>query len=172
MGNYEIFVTNWQIYTTLFAFFCLIIAGLNVLRQPHLGKAVFFLICAFILDLSAGWVEALAAKNSTDSIEFLVAGEMILFLASMFFMAVSASSLVFYNSQLGLKTYLPALSLGLLGLISIILFIWVFPDGEIINKLRLILPLTAFGYLAVGLATRFCSSAQGYNICFINCNCR
>lgn len=154
MGNYEIFTTTWQIITTLFAFFCLFIASLNVLRQPHLGKAVFFLLSALAFDLLAGWIEALAVENSTTSVEILVMNEMVLFLISMFLMAISASSLVFYNSALGLKTYFPALSLGLLGLISIVLFIWVFPDGEIISKLRIILPLTAFGYLAVGLITR------------------
>ncbi len=154
MGNYEIFTSAWNIALTLFAFGYLLIAGLNVIRQARLGRFAIFLLGAFAFDLAAGWIEALAVENTTGTIETLVTGEMILFLISMCLMSMAASSLIFYNSAISIKTCIPSLSLGVLGLISIILFIWVFPDGEIINKLRIILPLTAFIYLAIGLATR------------------
>ena len=157
MGNYEIFM-QWENYAiTLAAFAYMLVSGLCVVWQKRLGRPVFFLLLALGFDLAAGFVEAKAVENSTGEIELMVMIEMILFLLSMFCMAISASMLVFYNAAWGYKTYIPAWSLGILGLLSIILFIWVFPDGEIINKLRVILPLTAFAYLAVGLIARFSS---------------
>ncbi|MBQ9235268.1 MAG: diguanylate cyclase [Alphaproteobacteria bacterium] len=154
MGNYEIFAQPDALYATLFAFVCLIVAGIIAVREAKLRLPIVLLLCGFALDFAAVWVEAKAVENQSNGVEVLVMFEMILFVLMMFFMAMSASAFAAQGTKLGWVTWLPAWILGGLGVISIVLFTVILPDGEIINKLRIILPLTAFCYLAVGLAAR------------------
>lgn len=155
MGNYEIFAQASSLYATIFALGCLLTAGIYALRDKGLKLPISFLLCAFVVDFFALWIEALAVKQQTGTVELWVLAEMLLFLLAMFFMSLSASAFISYNTpKKSWQAYWPAWSLSGLGLVSIVLFTVIIQDGEIINKLRIILPLASFAYLALGLATR------------------
>lgn len=160
MGNYEIFLQSFDFYIMLFALICLVVAGISTINEPRLKLPITFLLGGFLFDFSAVWIEALAVQSQDNSVALWVMFEMILFLCAMFFMCLAASAFGSSISKNGLRNYLPAFLLGGLGLISIVLFTMIIPDGEIINKLRIILPLTSFAYLAVGLGGQLKSSQK------------
>ena len=155
MGNYEIFAQAPDLYMTIFTLGCLLAAGIYTIRNKSLRLPISFLLGAFAVDFLALWIEALAVKQQGGSVELWVLAEMLLFLLAMCLMSLSASAFIYYNTtKESWQAYLPAWFLSGLGLISIVLFTLIIPDGEIINKLRIILPLASFAYLALGLTTR------------------
>ena len=155
MGYYEIFLQPISKYTTIFSLICLLVAGFCSLRQKELKLPLLFLLSAFVFDFIAVWIEAIAWKNQSDSVELWVMFEMIWFLLAMFCMSMAAAAFVSSTVSRDINAYWPAWALGGLGLILIILFTVIIPDGEIIGQLRTILPLASFAYLAVGLGTKF-----------------
>lgn len=160
MGYYEIFLQPISMYATIFSLICLLVAGLYSLRQNELRLPLIFLLSAFVFDFIAVWIEAIAWKNHGDSVELWVMFELIWFLLAMFCMSMAASAFVSSTVSRDMNAYWPAWVLGGLGLILIILFTVIIPDGEITDQLRTILPLASFAYLAVGLGTKFKSKAK------------
>ena len=160
MGYYEIFLHPNSLYTTVFSLICLLIAGMFSLRQSEIKLPVIFLLSAFVFDFIAVWIEALAWQHQGDSVELWVLFEMIWFLLAMFCMSLAAAAFVSSTSSRDMNAYWPAWVLGGLGLISIILFTVIIPDGEIIGRLRTILPLASFAYLAVGLGSKLKANAK------------
>ncbi len=154
MGNYEIFLQPLGSTATFFALFCLLFSGFCVLKEKALKLPIIFLLSGFLFDFFAVWVEAKAVESQNDSVALWVMFEMILFLFAMFFMSLAASAFVSPNSKFSLKSYSPAFLLGGLGLVSVVLFTIIIPDGEIVNKLRIILPVASFIYLAVGFGAK------------------
>jgi len=154
MGNYEIFSQPISLYITLTSLVFVLISGVCSLRLRSLKLPIVFLLCGLFFDFFAVWIEALAVESPEESVELWVLLEMILFLLAMFFMSLSAASFISSTSKHDINAYWPAWSLGGLGLVSIILFTVIMPDGEVINRLRTILPLASFAYLAVGLGAK------------------
>lgn len=154
MGSYEIFSHAINTNITLFAMFAVIVAGVFSFSEKRLKSSVSFLLWALIFDLSASWVEGWLLKNPTASINFWVMIELVLLLISMFFMSFAATSFASgVTSEVSKYYWIIWLLTGLI-FVSIILFTFVIEDGEIINKLRIILPMTSFAYLSVGLLPR------------------
>lgn len=154
MGSYEIFSYTINTNITLFAMLCILIAGFFSFQEKNLKSPISFLLWALVFDLSASWVEAWLLKNPTASVNFWVMVELVLLLVSMFFMSFAATSFVSgTSSEISKYSWVIWVLSGLI-FISIILFTLIIEDGEIINKLRIILPMTSFTYLAVGLIPR------------------
>ena len=171
MGSYEIFSHAINTNITLFAMFAVIVAGVFSFSEKRLKSSVSFLLWALIFDLSASWVEGWLLKNPTASINFWVMIELVLLLISMFFMSFAATSFASgVTSEVSKYYWIIWLLTGLI-FVSIILFTFVIEDGEIINKLRIILPMTSFAYLSVGLLPRLSwSNKKGASLLLVMSN--
>ena len=169
MGNYEIFSQSYGLMFSLFAFACLFVAGIFAANEDKLFSPISFLLTAFVFDFLGTWFEKLAinAYEQGEGVETYVMFELLLFLISMIFMSLSASSFIAGASSKGNSSNLPVWILGSLGGVTIILFTVIIPAGDIVNNMRLIFPLVSFLYLAVGLASRFSSPhSNGYVLAF------
>ncbi len=168
MGNFEIFSQTGGLTTTLFALACLFVSSVLSAKESRLFSPISFLMTAFVFDFLGTWVEAYAVKafERGEAVEMLVMFELALFLVSMIFMSSAASSFI-SNSSNNSSSGLPVWILGGLGGGAIILFTVILPAGDIVNNMRIIFPLAAFLYLAVGLAARFSTpNSGGYVMAF------
>lgn len=168
MGNFEIFSQANGVIFTLFALLCLFISGFEASKEDKLISPVIFLCLAIVFDFLGSWVEATAieAFDRGEAVETEVMFELILFLLSMIFMSLSASSFISGGNK-NSNTYTPVWILGALGTIAVILFTVVVPSGDITHNMRLIFPLAAFLYLSVGLFSRFSLvNNSGYIVAF------
>ncbi len=168
MGNFEIFSQTGGLTTTIFALACLLVASVLSAKEDRLFSPISFLMTAFVFDFLGTWVEASAVKafERGETIETLVMFELALFLVSLIFMSSAASNFI-SNSSKHTSANLPVWILGGLGGGAVILFTVILPAGDIVNNMRIIFPLAAFLYLAVGLASRFSSpNSGGYVLAF------
>lgn len=169
MGNFEIFSQTNGIIFTVFALGCLFVSGMFASKERRLSSSINFLLLAFVFDFLGTWVEKLAVQVQEYGgwVESYVMSELLLFLMSMIFMSLAASSFISSSKLKGHSASLPVWILGGLGGVAIILFTMIIPAGDIVNNMRLIFPLVSFLYLAVGLGSRFSAvNNSGYILAF------
>ncbi|MCQ2740869.1 MAG: sensor domain-containing diguanylate cyclase [Alphaproteobacteria bacterium] len=167
MGNYEIFSSANNLMSTLFALACLIFAGFCAIKEKKLEQPIKFLMIAFIFDVICAKTEAnvFAAALRGEALETRMMIELFFLLGFTVFMSLAASAFI---ADFSFKSTLPVWILSVLGVVAIVLFTQVITDGNIVNDMRLIFPLSAFLYLMVGLVSRFNQPAKGgYVFAFI-----
>lgn len=149
MGNIEIFAQSQYMITTFLAlgimFFCCVYASLG---QEKLSAAVWLMFAGLLFDFGAnaaafGAAEAYLAGRE---ISFYVIAELLLLLLSMLLLASAAVRLVIK----GVPVLLLGAGLGALGALAAVLFVFVIPDGNIVNNMRRIFPLAGLACLAAG----------------------
>lgn len=150
MGNVDVF--SQQIYS-LITIFTLIILFLSCLyatsQQEKLFSPLWLIFIGVMLDFGANAIAYFAsnAYNAGENISFYVFTELSFSLFAMIFMVMAAMHFLIAGS-----TYVwVCISLGILGLFAVGLFVYLFPDGDIINNMRQIFPMAGSVCLSIGL---------------------
>ena len=148
MGNIEVFNQDSNFLITLFSLLLLLFTCFYDSRREKLFAPVWLLFAGLVIEFCANGVAVQASDiySSGGTIGFYVFTELALLLLAMIFMALAASQLLINN----LPNYLVFIGLSVLGVICIGLFVFIIPDGTMVNKMRQIFPLAGFAYLAVG----------------------
>ncbi len=148
MGNIEVFNQDSNFLITLFSLLLLLFTCFYDSRREKLFAPVWLLFAGLVIEFCANGVAVQASDiySSGGTIGFYVFTELALLLLAMIFMALAASQLLINN----LPNYLVFIGLSVLGVICIGLFVFIIPDGTMVNKMRQIFPLAGFAYLAAG----------------------
>lgn len=149
MGSIEIFSQYHYFLATLSALAVLFFAGIYATAgQDHLFVPLWLMFIGLVLDFGANGAAygGAAAYAQGRDIDFYVFGELVLLLSAMMLMALSATRLMIR----GVSVAWAALAIGLLGLLASYLFVFILPDGSVVNNMRQIFPLAGFACLAAG----------------------
>ncbi|MBE6444964.1 MAG: diguanylate cyclase [Alphaproteobacteria bacterium] len=150
MGNIDIFSQQIYLFTTIFSLLTLFFSCLYATSQQEKFFAPLWLIfIGVIFDFGANAVAYFAtnAYNSGESINFYVFWELSFSLFAMLFLVMASMHFLIAG---GAYTWVN-ISLGVLGLLAIGLFVYWFPDGDIINNMRQIFPIAGSVCLSIGL---------------------
>ena len=153
MGNIEVFNQNYIFLLTLASLGFLLFSCFYASNDSEkLFAPIWMLFIGFITEFCAEGVVARAADVYTQGldIENYVFMELLLLLIAAIFMGMAATSLM-VNSMAG---YIFAGTLGILGIIAVPLFVYILPDGNVVNGMRLIFPLAGFSCVAIGFGAK------------------
>ena len=159
MGSIEIFSSGSNLLVTILSLCLLFFACSYAGAGSAIKTGVWLLFFGFLMEFCGNAVEnqTSLAYAQGQSINFLVLMELLLFLISMILLAVAASQFLVHN--------VPAapliLGIGGLGLFVIVFFIYIAPDGTMVNNMRQIFPLASFAYLAVSFWSQTSSANRG-----------
>lgn len=149
MGSIELFNQNYTFILTLatlgfLLFSCFYASG----DSDKLFAPMWMLFIGLVAEFSAEAIVAAATEIYTQGgeVKSYIFAELILLLVSAIFMGMAAIYLM-VNNTVG---YIFAGALGALGAVAIILFIFIIPDGNVINSMRFIFPLAGFSCVALG----------------------
>lgn len=149
MGNIEIFSQYHHFLTTLLAMGILLFSSIYATAgQDKLFAPLWLMFIGLVLDFGANGAASggAAAYAMGRDIDFYVLSELLLSLLAMLFMALASTRLMIR----GISFAWVAFGLGLLGALAAFLFVFILPDGNIVNNMRQIFPLAGFASLAFG----------------------
>lgn len=149
MGNIEIFSQYHHFLTTLLAMGILLFSSIYATAgQDKLFAPLWLMFIGLVLDFGANGAASggAAAYAMGRDIDFYVLSELLLSLLAMLFMALASTRLMIR----GISFVWVAFGLGLLGALAAFLFVFILPDGNIVNNMRQIFPLAGFASLAFG----------------------
>lgn len=149
MGNIEVFNQNYIFVLTLVSlgfllFSCFYASG----DSDRLFAPMWMLFAGFAAEFGAEAIVAAATEVYAQGggVESYIFAELLLLLVSAIFMGMAATSLMVNN----MAGYIFAGALGALGVVAILLFVFIIPDGNIVNSMRFIFPLAGFACVALG----------------------
>ncbi len=149
MGNIEVFNQNYIFILTLatlgfLLFSCFYASG----DSDKLFAPMWMLFIGFVAEFAAEGIVAAATEVYAQggSVESYIFAELLLLLLAAIFMGMAATSILATN----LASYIFAGAIGALGAIAIALFVFIIPDGNIVNSMRYIFPLAGFACIAIG----------------------
>lgn len=152
MGNISIFNQTSYIVVSYLSLFLLFISCLYVSLENKQSKGIWLLFLGLFIDFISLYI----ARHSSEvyargaSVEIWVFAEMFLCLVSMLLLAM-ASSHILINKISDIPM---VVGFGALGLVAIIFFLYIFPNNEMIAKMRYIFPLTGYAYLSIGFLSQ------------------
>ena len=152
MGNIGIFANTTHIIVTLTAFFLLFLSCFYTEKGTPVRRGIWFLFFGLLLDLVVVAIEyqSFNAYKAGSEVEIYVFFELLLLLGSMVLLAVAASQILLKNIP-----DLPViLGVAGLGLISVVSYVFIFPDGNMVSSLRYVFPIAGFAYLSVGFLSQ------------------
>lgn len=153
MGSIEIFASLENILITASALFALFITVIYS-EKSSIGKIAWFVFIALLLEFSAAWIGHVIKDyyEKGMSINILVFVELTVLLISMIFLSLAASRLLL-NKDLPDTPIISVITT--LGMIAIIYFVIIMPDGKMVNNMRQIFPLAGFGFVTIGLLSHW-----------------
>ena len=149
MGSIEVFAQSQYFLITLLALGILFFASMYATAgQDKLFTPLWFLFIGLVLDFGANGAAysgatAYAGGKDIDGYVFL---ELLLSLSAMIFLALAAIRLMVN----GILLNWIVVGLGVLGILAVSLFVYIIPDGNVVNQMRQIFPLAGFACLAAG----------------------
>lgn len=152
MGNIGIFANTTHILVTLTAFLLLFFSCFFTEKGSPVRRGIWFLFGGLILDFIVVWIEykSFNVYKVGGNVEMYVFFELLLLLASMVLLAIAASQILLKNIP-----DLPViLGVAGLGLISVVSYVFIFPDGNMVSSLRYVFPVAGFAYLSVGFLSQ------------------
>ncbi len=153
MGSIELFGEYQYFLITLAALGILFFSSLYATAgQDNLFGPLWLLFIGVVLDFCANGAayRGVVAYAAGKSINGYVFTELLLLLLAMVFWALAAIRFIINNVFLTGTI----VSLGVLGLLAIFLFIFIIPDGNVVNNMRQIFPLAGFACLSAGFWSR------------------
>ena len=153
MGSIEVFAQSQYFFTTLLSLAVLFFAGIYATAgQDKLFAPLWFLFIGLVVDFGAaaaayGSVSVYAEGKSIEGYVFL---ELLLSLSAMIFLALSAIRFMVNGVLLNWVVA----GLWILGAMAASLFIFIIPNGDVVNQMRQIFPLAGFACLAAGLLSQ------------------
>lgn len=159
MGSITIFNQTSNVIFTLLSLVLLFCASVYASKGTKLGKGIWLLYWGLVLE----FVTVYIGKHSSDifnqgaAIEGWVFVELLLNLISMILLAMAASQIL-VNSV----SDMPVIgAFGALGLVAIIYFLFISPDGYMVSNMRQIFPLTGFAYISVSFLSQLRNKHHG-----------
>lgn len=162
MGSIELFSNDTNLYITIVALGIFFMACKYATSGYGVNRAIMFCFWGLLFEFLASWfgVGITSMQEGGVSINVLVFLELSLLLISLICFATCASQILLGNKpDMGI---IFGLLLG--GLIVNIYFVFISPDGDMVNKIRYIFPLTGFAYLSVSFWSK---SSSRYGIGYL-----
>ncbi len=159
MGNPEVFTNNYMFLVTLVSLGLLLVSCFYAGSVKKFFGTAWLLFIGLTLEFCAEGVAVKAAEAyaAGNEVTFYIFMELLLLLVGMIFMALAASNLL-------LRNFSPmpvVLTISLLGLVAIGAFVFIIPDGAMVNNMRLIFPLAGFVYVAIGFWSKLSEPNNG-----------
>lgn len=161
MGSFEVFSNPSYFAITLAALLILGIAARFSSRDIKIGKGIWYLFIGIALEFLSSWLGYKTSEYYAQgiSITFLISVELLLLLTSMVFLGLAASQLLVSSLP---DVPIIALVTGL-GLIAIVYFVFISPDGNMVASMRQIFPIAGFSYVAASFWSQsFRRNKHGY----------
>lgn len=158
MSGLQAFSSHISLMVTLVSFLILIFAGIYTARASKYRKGIYYLLIGFSLDIAGSWLGSSIPTLTNLSVNFLVFLELVIMLVSMIFLALAASQFI--------ASYMPdaiiAIAVSLVGMIAIIYFVFVNPDGEMVNNMLYIFPIAGLAYISASFWTQSSRHRPGF----------
>ena len=161
MESINIFTQDSYFAITLFTLGLLLFSTIFSSRADKIA-APLWLLFGLAVEFVAGGVSAEVTNvyNEGGSITAYVFVELLLLLIAMIFMAMAASQLLIRS----LPSSPVIVMVTVLGVVAIAFFLFISPDGEMVNSMRQIFPLAAFAYIALSFWAQTFQRFNGGNL--------
>ncbi len=171
MGSFEIFTNPTHLAITLTALAILFIAvKFSNSDDLNIGKGIWFLMFGLGIEFLSSWLSFKTSEYYAQgvSITLLVALELLFLLIAMVFLAIAASQILINNLP---NLPVVALLTGV-GLIAIVYFVFISPDGNMVVSMRQIFPIAGFAYISASFWSKsFIRNHGGYVLAAITTGC-
>ncbi|MDD4557201.1 MAG: diguanylate cyclase [Alphaproteobacteria bacterium] len=160
MNSIEVFSNKTYLELSLFALFVFFLSVLYCSKSNKYASSLWCLFAGILLEFIASWFGyGISTYQKEAYFNFLVFVELLIFLGATTFMGIAASNFLVDK----LENHNITLSLAGFVLVAISYFVFISPNGMMVNNLRFVFPLVGFLYLAVALYSK---SAQGLGFKF------
>lgn len=164
MNSLVIFADNAHLRVTLAALIFFLISGFYLSqggRKSVLSGGVKYLMVGLLLDFCIAWYGILVEQLTAEfSVNFLVAVELVMKLGVLILLGMASADIMAGNVSRGVY----AAGAGVVGILLIVYFSIISPDGTVINVLRNLFPAVAFAFLT---AAYFSQCFRRHNIGYI-----
>ena len=145
MGSIEIFSESLYISISFWTLALLLFVSIYSSFNLNINKAVWYLFAGLTVEFLTSWYGYYISYYNTAgvSISILVAIELFFLLISIVLLALAASEILIGNAPA--MAYVTTATV--FGLIAIIYFCFIYPDGDMINNMRKIFPIAGFAFL-------------------------
>ncbi len=145
MGSIEIFSDGLYISISFWTLALLLFVSIYSSFNLNINKAVWYLFAGLTVEFLTSWYGYYISYYNTAgvSISILVAIELFFLLISIVLLALAASEILIGNAPA--MAYVTTATV--FGLIAIIYFCFIYPDGDMINNMRKIFPIAGFAFL-------------------------
>ncbi len=153
MGSFAIFDNGIYMLINILALMLLLGACWFSEKSGWLKQGMWFVLAALIVDFSASWIEAettiMYARNHQYYIYILYIG-LSLFVVEMMLLAIAAYLILFNR----FPNFILMSGITLVAVASLLYFVFVSRNSNVIYQMRYVFPLVGFIYLAVGLGAQ------------------
>lgn len=167
MSGIEIFSQQANATISYIALFLLVLSCFySTAGDKSISAPLWLLTIGILLDFFANAVAANASEAfiGGQNINGYVFVELVMSLLAMLFLFLSASS--FFGAPPALFWFVA--SLGIIGVVTVGLFVFLLPDGNYVNHMRQVFPLAGVTCILVGLLSRLRSNRKnGYTFATI-----
>lgn len=159
MESMEVFAQGLNFGLTIFALFILFFSCFLTGKNQEISSSLWLLFWGMFFEFLAGYIEdrSVEAYSTGASITGYAFAELLLLVGALICMALGATRVLVHK--------IPGTTLVLcisgLGIFGAAFFTLIFPDGNMVNKMRQIFPLTA--YLLVALAFLSVSTQKNHS---------
>ncbi len=141
---------------SLLVFYC---SAVYVTRKDGLDKSLINCFNGFLcMELSD--ISTICAEELPHLLNLFVLLELTLLVVSLCFFISCATSLILRKKA----SYAAIINIGVIGILFSAMFIYVFPDGVMVAKIRLLVPLAGFVFLSIGFFSRYTKKTISYMI--------
>ena len=159
MGNISMFAQPSGVSFTVMSLIVLFAASVYAAKGTKLGKGIWLLYWGLVIEFITIYI----GKHSSDvfnqggAVEGWIFVELLLNLISMLLLAMAASQIL-VNS---ISDMAFIVGFGAVGLVAIIFFLFISPDGNMVSNMRQIFPLTGFAYISVSFLSQLRNKHNG-----------
>ena len=152
MGNIGIFASTTNFAITIVALVMLILSCFYTEEGTNMRKAIGFFVIALAADITATVIDynSISIYAFGGNILYYIFGELILLCFSMAMLAVAATQMLMKK----VPSVNIILSVFVLGMLPVVYYTFVVPNGGMLGKLRYILPFIGMAYLCFSFASQ------------------
>ena len=153
MGSFAIFDNGIYMLMSIISLILLFCACAFSERSGLLKQGIWFIFAALVTDFLASWIEAettiMYAHNHPGYIQMLYCC-LTLFVLEMLILAMAASLILFKR----FPNMILILSIAVIAAVSLLYFVFISRNSEVVYQMRYIFPLAGFSYLAVSFSAQ------------------
>ena len=153
MGSFAIFDNGMYMLINIISLILLFFACAFSERSGLLKHGIWFVFAALVTDFLASWIEAEATIMYSQKHQYYI--QMLyccltLFVVEMLLLGIAASLILFKR----LPNTILVLATAVVAALSLLYFIFVSRNSEVVYQMRYIFPLAGFAYLAVSFSAQ------------------